>query len=107
VTVDADRLDAYLTDEYLSVVGRAPEMREVESVSGPETAADLAEVESALRDASAMLIADGADDVAILGRIAVLKERRTELRTTPSVVTRTIEPTSRTVAEACERHPRR
>uniref|UniRef100_A0A942T212 Recombinase family protein n=1 Tax=Neobacillus citreus TaxID=2833578 RepID=A0A942T212_9BACI len=100
VTVDAERLEAFVADEYLETVGSAPELREVETVSAPETAAQLAEVESALREASAALLDDDADDNAIMSRVASLRTRRAELRAVPSTVTRSIQRTGRTIAEA-------
>ncbi|MFD1714160.1 recombinase family protein [Amnibacterium flavum] len=78
-----ENADRAITEEYLSVVGHYPEVREVEETTSPESASALREIETALRETLAELASDSADEPAILRRVAILKGRRTDLRAAP------------------------
>ncbi|WVX87971.1 serine integrase [Arthrobacter phage Snek] len=98
--ITAAGLEEYVTERFLDVVGDAPEVEEVELVADDGTAEALAEIEGALQEASAALLADDADPAAIVARIGALKARRAELRALPAELTREIRPTGRTLREA-------
>ncbi|AWY06686.1 integrase [Microbacterium phage Zeta1847] len=96
----AEPLEAHVADAYLAVAGAWPELEEVRVVSNPETDAELADIETALAEATTALLSDGADDVAILARIGALKARRRELADRPASAHVELRPTGRTMAEA-------
>ena len=98
----AENAERAVVDRFLGVAGSWPEVARVETASAPEAAAALAEVETAIREASAELAADGADGVAIVARVESLKVRRAELQAVPSAVSVELVPTGRTLAEAWE-----
>lgn len=95
----AELVESFVSEQYLRVVGRFPELREVEAAASDHSE-DLAEVEHALQETSAALTDDEADVPALLARMAALKARRAELRALPAVVESTVEPTGRTLREA-------
>ncbi|GAA1663667.1 hypothetical protein GCM10010977_02460 [Citricoccus zhacaiensis] len=98
--ISAADLERIVADEFLSVAGKWPEVEEVVASTVAATEAALAEVEVALREASAALTADGADVPALLSRLETLKGRRTELRSTPQTAEVEHRATGRTLAEA-------
>jgi site-specific DNA recombinase len=100
VLVNAGALEEHVADRFLAGYGADPEADVVEDVTEPGTVEALAEVEAALREATAALMEDSADSVALVRRLDALKERRAQLRATPSSVTERIVLTGRTLAEA-------
>lgn len=93
-------LEHYVAERYLAVVGDSPEFETVDTVENGASAAELADVEATLADASAAMLEDGADLAAIVERIGTLKARRTALRDIPATVTSHRLPTGRTCREA-------
>lgn len=87
-------------ERFLRIVGAHPELKIVEEVESPESAAELAEVEAAIAKTSSELADDDADIPNLLARLSSLKARRATLRAIPAKVTRTARPTGRTYAEA-------
>jgi DNA invertase Pin-like site-specific DNA recombinase len=100
VRVNADVVEAYISERYLSVVGAEPELEEVEVVTDPGTAADLAEAETAIQETLAALGDDEADTPALLRRLESLKAHRAQLRNRPASVAVSARPTGRTRAQA-------
>jgi site-specific DNA recombinase len=100
VLIDAETLEGYVADRFLAATGDDPEVDIVEEIVEGGTLEALAEVEAALREATAALMEDSADSVALVRRLDALKSRRAQLRATPSSVSTRIVPTGRTLAEA-------
>jgi len=100
--ITATGLDDFVTERFLGVVGDWPEVEEVEVVSDAGTSGALADVEAALQEASAALMADDADVPALFRRLEALKARRAELREIPSSVSVEVRKTGRTRREAWE-----
>lgn len=98
--VNALNLEGYVADYFLRSRGNDPEYAIETTVENPGVASELAEVEAALREASADLLADDADEAAVLRRVGALKVRRTELRSVSSKIVEQLAPTGRTLAEA-------
>lgn len=98
--INAESLERYVVERYLSRNGSLPEFKTVEHVENGATAAELADIEAALGDASAAMLEDGADLSALAARIGALKERRETLRKVPVSITTTRTPTGRTLADA-------
>jgi site-specific DNA recombinase len=96
----AENAERAVEERFLAIAGGWPELEEIEEVSAPDTVAALADVEAAIREASAELIRDDVDGPAILRRINALKARRAELEATPSSISVRVVPTGRTIAEA-------
>lgn len=99
-TINAENLERLVVDQWLHTWGHFPEYLPTLTVGDPEALAELAEVEAALREASAGLLDDSADTVALVQRIGALKARRTELREVPTTKVETLEPTGRTLGQA-------
>jgi site-specific DNA recombinase len=100
VLIDAETLEGYVADRFLAATGDDPEVDIVEEIVEGGTLEALAEVEAALREATAALMEDSADSIALVRRLDALKARRAQLRATPSSVSTRIVPTGRTLAEA-------
>jgi site-specific DNA recombinase len=100
VLVDAATLEAHVAERFLDAIGDDPEVDLVEDVSDPGTAEALAEVEAALREATAALMEDSADSLALVRRLDALKARRAQLRAMPATSASRIVYTGRTVAES-------
>lgn len=98
--IDAEHLEEFVASTFLRAFGASPEVEVVESASDEETASHLADVEVALREATAALMDDEADASALLARVALLKERRADLRARPVTLAREIVPTGRTLGDA-------
>jgi site-specific DNA recombinase len=98
--IKAENAERAVTERFLGIVGGSPETRDVEVVTAPDTIAALADVEAAIREATGELVADGADDQAILRRITALKALRLEHQSVPSSITIITELTGRTISEA-------
>ncbi len=96
----ADALEKFVEERLLRLIGAQPEVEEVRVVENPEAAADLADIDRALHDATAALMSDGVDASAVMGRIEALKARRAALREQPAAVHTTLVPTGRTLADA-------
>ena len=99
VAVNADRLEAHVTERFLAEVGSMEVLERVEEVQDDTS---LAEVERAVTETASAMAADDADVEALSARLVSLKARRAELRALP--VTRTVRlvPTGQTFAEAWE-----
>lgn len=97
--INAEALEAHVSERVLAIAGEWPEVETVEHADTTATEAALREVEAALREASAAMMDDGVDVAALAGRIGALKTRRTELREIPAAVTKTTRPTGRTLAD--------
>ena len=82
-SIAAAPLEAFVAEQFLVRDGGLPETRTIEVVSSPSTAADLADVEAALRETTAELTLDDADVPTLLARLATLKARRATLRELP------------------------
>jgi site-specific DNA recombinase len=96
----AEPLEAYIEERFLAVAGKAPEHELVVDSDADFHAAQLADVEAALADATTALVEDDGDGAEIVARIQALKARRMELRTARPRVTRSFAPTGRTLAAA-------
>jgi site-specific DNA recombinase len=97
--ISAVALDAYVEDLYLRIAGDAPEW-EIVTTRDDTREAELAEVASALREATTALMDDGADGAALLARIESLKARRAEVDASPVTTTTERRATGRTLGEA-------
>jgi site-specific DNA recombinase len=97
-----ENADRAVSEAFLAMIGDNPEFEEVEEITSPDTVSALADVEAGIRQATAALALDGADETALLRELRGLKERRTELQTLPSALTVKLVPTGRTIAEAWE-----
>ena len=100
VRVGAELLEAHVASRFLAAVGDAVEVELVEVVSDPGVAAELAEVEAALRETAARFTDPNADRPALLLRLDALQAREATLQATPSIVETISRPTGRTYAEA-------
>lgn len=98
--MNAEDLERIVSGAVLSVAGAWPEVEEVRVSSSQATEAALAEVEVAIREATAALVEDGADGPALLHHIETLKSRRTELKALPRTTGVEYRATGRTLAEA-------
>lgn len=96
----AEPIEAYVTKVYLAGASDLPETTIEQVVTDPGTADALAAVEDAIRDAGLALGADDADADALLRRLAGLKARRAELRSTPTSIEFEVRATGRTLGEA-------
>lgn len=81
--MSAEDLERIVSEAVLSVAGSWPEVEEVHVSSAAANEAALAEVEVAIREASAALTQDDADGPALLHHIETLKSRRTALKALP------------------------
>ncbi|CCQ44342.1 resolvase, N terminal domain protein [Pseudarthrobacter siccitolerans] len=100
--VVAQKVEDYVAERFLALVGDLPEIEEHDVVTDPGTVEALAEVELAIRDTSAALADDDADLATLLDRLAVLKERRTDLKNRPAAIEKIVKETGRTLREAWE-----
>jgi site-specific DNA recombinase len=98
--VNAENLESYVTARFLAVHGDSPEVERIQSTADTSTATALADVEAALRDATAALLSDDADSAALVRRLDALKSRRAQLRNTPGEVSTELVYTGRTVADS-------
>lgn len=97
----AERLEAVVVDQFLSIVGDMPELVEAEpNVDVAVAAGELVDVQAALAEATTALMDDDADTEALLARIAGLKDRRAALRATSGTQAGAPQPTGRTLREA-------
>ncbi|WP_313822323.1 recombinase family protein [Citricoccus sp.] len=97
----AERLEAVVAEQFLSVVGDTPELVEADPTADVAAAAgELADVQAALTESTAALMDDDADTEALLARIAGLKGRRAALRSTPGTRAGESKATGRTLREA-------
>jgi DNA invertase Pin-like site-specific DNA recombinase len=96
VTTGADRLEEYVTAQFLAVVGHSPELEE-----GPADTTELAsaELDAALRETTEAMLAEDADVAALTARLRELKAEQSALRSRPTPEP-TLRPTGRTLAEA-------
>lgn len=97
VSVNAEALEALVARLFLEEVGDLEVFARTERA--PSSARDLADVERAIADTSTAMTSDDADLPALLGRLAALKARRTDLRAEASVSETVLEPTGRTFAD--------
>ena len=100
--VDALNLEDFVALRFLAAHGASAEVEVTEEVSDPGTVEALAEIEAALREATAALMGDDADTVALVRRLEALKAHRATLRSVPATVTTRVVPTGRTLGEAWE-----
>lgn len=100
VAVAADRIEAHVTDLFLSQVGHLEVMERVEEDLDD---AALADVERAISETAAAMADDDADVVALASRLSTLKARRAELRDRPAERKVSIVPTGETFAQAWDR----
>jgi site-specific DNA recombinase len=84
VRIAAGSLEEHVVGRVLALVGDWPLTR-AEEVVADQGGATLAEVERAIRETTADLAEDGADEGELLGRLAALKARRAEVRALPEV----------------------
>lgn len=101
-SIAAVHLEAYVAGQFLIRDGDLPETRTIEVVSSPATAADLADVEAAIRETTAELGREDANPPALLARLTALKARRTALRELPVETELRKVKTGRTRREAWE-----
>jgi len=99
VSISADRLEEYVTEEFLRKVGDADVMERVEEA--PEDGG-RADVERALRETAAAMADDDADVLALSARLVSLKAHRAELRDKPTNRVVRLVATGETFAEAWE-----
>ncbi len=100
VRVSAELLEQHVASRFLAAVGDAIEVELIEVVSDPGVAAELAEVEAALRETAARFTDPDADRPALLLRLDTLQAREATLQATPSTIETISRPTGRTYAEA-------
>lgn len=96
----AENAERVVTEAFLATAGKWPEVDVVEEVTAPETVAELRDVAAEIKEAAGTLAEDGVDGAAVLRRIDTLKARRAALQAVPSVVTKRVVRTGRTVAQA-------
>ncbi len=102
VKIGAEALDEFVVARFLAVAGSLTETVVEEVTTNGASAAALAEVESALREASSAMLDDDVDMVAISERIASLKAQRAALRAAPASTEIVTRETGRSLAAAFE-----
>lgn len=97
VSVAADLLDEYVAAQFLDAVGDLDVFACREEVATSET--DVAEVERAISETLAAMGKDDADIAGLAARLAVLKDRRADLRGRPAETKVSLVRTGLTYAE--------
>ncbi len=100
VSISADVLEEYVTEDFLSKFGDFEVVEQI--VEEPSEDLALADVERAIHETLAEMGEDDADMVELGTRLARLKGRRTELSTAPRERVVRLVPTGRTYSEAWE-----
>jgi hypothetical protein len=89
VGISRDAVEAHVVQQVLAAAGPKPIITSVE-VSRGDNAAELADIEAAVRETTAAMGLDGADMDTLAGRLRTLKDARSEARTgvnrTPEIV---------------------
>jgi DNA invertase Pin-like site-specific DNA recombinase len=98
-SINADRLEEYVSAEFVASWGRMRERVPVVHAEDP-AASELAEVDTALQEVTSAMLRDDADVSRLAGQVQALKARRAALRATPAQTRVEYHLTGRTLAES-------